>query len=92
MLYIVIRQIENLGEPLKRDHRVFFRQDQARTYYDDAEYVCWNGPDDASGDDPSVATNCWLWAVDTDDPVKGVEMAFSERGTLLAECFSAEGD
>jgi hypothetical protein len=87
MLFVVIRQIENLGEPQKRDHRVFFRLNQAQAYYKEAEYACWNEPDDTSGNDPPVVTNCWLWTTETDDPVAAVEMAFSQRATLVAECF-----
>jgi len=90
MLYVVIREVENWGETMRRDHRVFLLLDQAKHYYADAEHVCWNGPDDMSGEDPSVVTNCWLWAADTDDPVAAIGMAVSRRATLLAECFPPE--
>lgn len=87
MLFVVIRQIENLEEPSKLDHHIFILSDQARSYYRGAEYVCWNEPDDTPGGDPSIVTNCWLFAAETDDPIIAAQMAHSRRATLLAECF-----
>jgi hypothetical protein len=92
MLYVVIRQIENNDEAMKRDHRVFILLSQAKQYYADVEHVCWNEPNDTPEADPSVVTNCWLWAADTDDPVAAAGMALSQRAILLAECFPPEKD
>ncbi len=90
MLFVVIRQIENLGESLRQDHHVFVHLDQAESYYRDAEYVCWNDPDDTPTGDHAVVTNCWLFAAETHDPVISTQMAYSRRATLLAECFPPE--
>lgn len=90
MLYVVIRQIENLEEASRREHRVFFHLDQAKSFYKNAEYACWNEPDDTPGGDSSIVTNCWLFAVEADDPVLAVQMTLSRSATLLAECFPPE--
>jgi hypothetical protein len=92
MLYIVIRQIENRDEAVKHDHRVFVLLDQAKRYYAAAEHVCWNEPNDTPGTDSSLVTNCWLWAVDSDDPVAAAGTAFSHRATLLAGIFPPKED
>jgi hypothetical protein len=87
MLYVVVRQIENWEREQTRDHHVFVLLDQAKAYYEEAQNVCWNGPSGGPGDDPSVVTNCWLWASDTPDPVAAAQLALSQKATLLAECF-----
>jgi hypothetical protein len=92
MLFVVIRQIENLEEPKTRDYRIFVSQQQAKGYYHDAESVCWNEPASIAGDDAPVVTNCWLYVADTDDPVIAAQLALSGGATLLTECFPETPD
>jgi hypothetical protein len=75
--FVVIREIE----AQRLDYRVFADEDSARGFYHLAVDVCWNEPDDAAYGDPSLVTNCWLYAVNRQDG------AVSAGGVLLATCF-----
>jgi hypothetical protein len=82
----VVREIEGI----RRDCRTFILEDTARVYYGEASRASMNGPDDSDESDPTIVTNCWLYAADTLDPVAAESLASSERATLMAVCFPPE--
>lgn len=81
--FVVVREIEQE----RHDFRVFTNEDEARSYYDLAYWICWNEPDDGFYGDPSIVTNCWLYSVQAASLQEANRMAFSERPVCLAACF-----
>jgi len=86
VLFVVVRQIEGV----RQDCRPFALEASARMYYDEAARVSMDGPDDTPGSDPTIVTNCWLYAADTLDPLAAESLASSEKATLMAICFPPE--
>ena len=91
VLFVVVREIDDLRSEPTRDWRVFDEYHDAKEYYDAAEHVCWNGPSDNGNiNRPIVVTNCWLYKADTTDIKAAAALALEERATLLAVCFAPE--
>jgi hypothetical protein len=86
MLFVVVREIEQE----RQDFWVFTTETEAREYYKQAAYVCWDEPDHSPGGDPSIVTNCWLYEAATDNPETAKEAAAVGRAKLLAVCFAPE--
>lgn len=80
MLYIVVRDIEG-GD--RREDVVFSTLDEAQACYNQAELVCANDPDEFGEGDPTIVTQCWLYAANTDDPSVARAMALDGRAILI---------
>ena len=83
MYYIVCRDVD--GGPSQ--YAAFGALADARDCYDEAERICDNGPGDGPADDPTIVTNCRLYAVDTPDPAVAIATAQSGYATLLRVCY-----
>ena len=81
MRYVVVREIEGGA---RRDAAAFPTLGEARPYYDKARLVCDNDPDEFGDGDPTIVSNCWLYAVDAADTAEARAMALDGLGELLA--------
>ena len=70
MLYVVVREIE--AERLER--AVIGDPAEAEACYAEAFHVCENGPDEGSGEDPAIVSQCWLYSAATSDQAEAEAM------------------
>lgn len=78
--FVVVREIEGA----RRVSTAFPSLDAARTFYDDAVYVCDLGPDEDVEGDPTIVSNCWLYAADAPNETDAGKMVSSGHARLIA--------
>jgi hypothetical protein len=82
MLYVVVRDIEGGSQ---HDDVVFPTLLEAQGCYKQAELVGDNDPDEFGDGDPTIVSQCWLYATDTDDPAMARALVRGGLAVVISE-------